>query len=151
MTSPIADDRPKFWRCKICGAYHGQRVWRLISNWRCYAPGPLEYKRSHRDDETPAAVTRDEQYLEFITSSGLYHQELQRVNVGKKDACAWCAKHLKKEPTLPCPRCSKGVFAEFGKCPLCNGNGVIAATLTAPEIIARVSHWAWAKRASDRS
>jgi len=120
-------------RCDVCGARDGQRVWRLKSNWRLCWPGPQD----PREDRTKSVEQRDIESYEFVRDSGLYEEKLDVV---KLDAgrCAWCLRHLKSDPKVPCPRCvPKAPPSPYHRepCPLCRRTGQLTGVVTQQQAI----------------
>lgn len=88
----VDTDRRTFRRCTSCGAYDGQRVWRLRVDPQLYWPGPVEGGKDH-----PASKAREAGAAKFVAESGLYETDLETVSVGDDGVCVRCAQ--RKTPT----------------------------------------------------
>jgi len=131
----ILRERSKYVRCGICNAYHGQLVWRSKANWRLVYPGPIEGSKDH-----PQAREREADTQAFIKASGLYHDRLEKIEVGANGLCALCAQQSKKDPGYPCPRC-KPVAPPWLKtpCQLCGGSGVLKGAQSLESVVNRIT------------
>jgi hypothetical protein len=117
--------------CRICGARNGQLVWRLKANWRLYCPGPVEGSKDHKQ-----AREREADAQSFIKASGLYHERMEKIEVGATGLCASCTRNVKSEPDYPCPRC-KPTAPPWLKlpCELCSGKGVLTGAQSLNDVV----------------